>query len=111
MTTPFVCLAVATLLAYLPKVQTTGMSAERRALLDRLARDGFEALTAFAIAVFVVHFAGADAHRVRILSIAFVVTRGLYLASHLADLEYLRGALWGLGVALTAGLFALPLLS
>lgn len=112
MTTPFVCLGLATALAYVPKVlglvRRQSASRER---IDRVTHDGFQALIAFAVAVSVAHYAGADARRATIISIAFVVVRAMYLGSHLSDLEFLRGALWGLGLVLTTALFCLPLLT
>ncbi len=112
MTTPFVCLGLATVLAYLPKVLgLVRRDPETRAQIDRITHDGFQALVAFAVAVSVAHYAGADARRATIISIAFVVTRALYLGSHLADLEFLRAALWGLGLVLTGFLFCLPLMT
>ena len=109
MTTPFVCLGLATVLAYAPKLfGLVRRDADTQTKIDRITHDGFQALIAFAIAVSVAHYAGADGRRATIISIAFVVTRALYLGSHPADLEFLRAALWGLGLVLTGFLFCLP---
>jgi len=130
MTTPFVCVLIAFLLIYLPKVPLSVAMAKQpggydnknpRAQQDKLAGmgarargahyNGFESFPPFAAAVFVAHLAGAADHRASILSIAFVVARTLYIAAYLADLDYLRSAIWGIGFLCTIALFCLPWLA
>jgi uncharacterized MAPEG superfamily protein len=107
MSTPLVCLGIAAVLAYLPRFASRVRPRSPRAeTFDALARDGFEALVAFAVAVVAVQ-AAADPHRAGILSIAFVVTRGGWLAAHAVEVDFLRAALWGLGLLLTGALFSL----
>lgn len=131
MTTPFVCVLIAFLLIYVPKIplsvamarQPGGYDnknprAQQNALDGMGARargahyNGFEAFPPFAAAVFVAHLGGAAAdHRASILAIAFVVARTLYIGAYLADLDYLRSAIWGIGLLCTVALFCLPWLA
>lgn len=127
MTTPFLCVLLAFLLAYAPKIPLSVAMARQPGGFDNKnpreqqgklsgfgarARgahyNGFEAFSGFAAAVFVAHLGGANDHRATILSIAFIVARCLYIAAYLADLDYLRSALWGTGLLATLALFALP---
>ncbi len=127
MTTPFVCVLIAFLLIYLPKVPLSVAMARQpggydnkvpraqQAKLEGMGArargahyNGFEAFPPFAAAVIIAHLAGAADHRASILAIAFVVARALYIAAYLADLEYLRSAIWGIGLLCTVALFCLP---
>ena len=128
MTTPFVCVLIAFVLIYVPKIPLSVAMARLpegydnknpRAQQDKLdgfgarARgahlNGFEAFPPFAAAVFVAHLGGAAAdHRASILAIAFVVARSLYIGAYLMDLDYLRSAIWGIGMLCTVALFCLP---
>jgi uncharacterized MAPEG superfamily protein len=127
MTTPFVCVLIAFLLIYLPKVPLSVAMAKlpggydnkdpraQQAKLEGMGArargahyNGFEAFPPFAAAVIIAHLAGAADHRASILAIAFVVARSLYIAAYLADLDYLRSAIWGIGLLCTAALFCLP---
>ncbi len=130
MTTPFVCVLLAFLLIYVPKIplsiamarQPGGYDnkdprAQQAALEGMGARargahyNGFEAFSPFAAAVLVAHLAGATDHRASILAIAFVVARTLYIAAYIANLDYLRSAIWGIGLLCTVALFCLPWLA
>ncbi len=131
MTTPFVCVLIAFVLIYVPKLPLAIAQARQpegydnknpRAQQDALegwgarARgahyNGFEAFPPFAAAVFVAHLGGAAAdHRASILAIAFVVARTLYIGAYLANLDYLRSAIWGIGMLCTVALFCLPWLA
>ncbi|MEM7153703.1 MAG: MAPEG family protein [Myxococcota bacterium] len=130
MTTPFLCVLLAFLLVYLPKLPlSVGMARQPggydnsnpRAQQERLegwaarARgahyNGFEAFMGFAAAVFVAHLSGANDHRAAILCVAFIVARTLYVAAYLANLDYLRSAIWGVGFLCTMAIFCLPWLS
>lgn len=130
MTTPFLCVLLAFLLAYLPKLPLSVAMAKQpegydnsnpRAQQARLegwaarARgahyNGFEAFMGFTAAVVVAHLSGANDHRTTILCIAFIVARILYISAYLANLDYLRSAIWGVGFLCTLALFCLPWLS
>lgn len=128
MTTPFICVLVAFLLIYLPKVPLSVAMARQPGGYDnkhprqqqsqlegfgaRAAAahyNGFEAFPAFAAAVFVAHLAGVGHdYRASVLSVAFVVARTLYVAAYLANQDYLRSAIWGIGLLCTVALFCLP---
>ena len=127
MTTPFICALVAYLLIYLPKLPLSAAMAKQpggydnkdprgqQAKLDgwgaraRAAHyNGFEAFPGFAAAVLVAHLCGADDYRASVLSVAFVVSRTLYIGAYLADQDYLRSAIWGIGFVCTLALFGLP---
>lgn len=130
MTTPFICVLVAYLLIYVPKLPLSAAMAKQPGGYDNKkprvqqrklkgwgarARDahynGFEAFPGFAAAVFVAHLTGADDYRASVLSVAFVVSRALYIGAYIADQDYLRSALWGIGFVCTLALFGLPWLS
>lgn len=130
MTTPFICVLVAFLLIYLPKLPLSvamarqpggydnkdprGQQAELKGWGSRARAahyNGFEAFPAFAAAVMVAHLSGADDYRASVLSIAFVVARTLYVGAYLADQDYLRSAIWGIGFLCTIALFCLPWLT
>ncbi|MCX4240897.1 MAPEG family protein [Paraliomyxa miuraensis] len=127
MTTPFVCVLLAFLLIYLPKLPLSVVMArqpggydnkqprQQQAKLEGLGAraaaahyNGFEAFPAFAAAVLVAHLAGGNDYRSSVLSVAFVVARTLYVAAYLADQDYLRSAIWGIGFLCTVALFCLP---
>lgn len=127
MTTPFLCVLIAFVLIYVPKVPLSVAMARspggydnkdpraQQAKLEGMGArargahyNGFETFPPFAAAVFVAHLSGASDHRATILSVAFVVARALYVAAYLADLDYLRSAIWGIGVLCTVALFCLP---
>ncbi len=130
MTTPFICVLIAFVLIYVPKLPLSVAMAKQpdgydnknpRAQQDALegfgARsrgahyNGFEAFPGFAAAVIIAHLAGANDHRMTVLCVAFVVARGLYIATYLADQDYLRSAVWGVGFLCTVALFCLPWLA
>lgn len=131
MTTPFLCVLIAFLLIFLPKVPLSIAMAkqpggydnkrprEQQAKLEgwgaraRAAHyNAFEAFPPFAAAVIVAHLGGAGSdHRATVLAVAFVVARALYVAAYLADLDYLRSAIWGIGLLCTVALFCLPWLA
>ena len=129
MTTPFLCVLIAFLLIYAPKLPIGVASARRpggydnknprrqQAELEGLGAravaahaNGFEAFPAFAAAVIISHLTVGHDYRTSVLCIAFVVARALYIAAYLADQDYLRTALWGVGFLCTIVLFCLPML-
>ena len=130
MTTPFICVLIAYVLVYLPKLPLSLAMARQPGGYDnkhpRQQQDalegfgartkaahynGFEAFAPFAAAVFVAHLGGANDYRATVLSLAFVVARVLYIGAYLANLDYLRSAIWGIGFLCTVALFCLPWLA
>lgn len=117
-------------MAYVPKIPLSVMMARQpegydnrypRAQQDQLKGFGarargahynsFEVFPPFATAVIVAHLGGADVGHTTMLSIGFVVSRGLYVLAYLLDIGHLRSGLWGLGMIAIGGLFLLPLFS
>ena len=130
MTTPFVCVLLAFLSIYVPKIPlSVAMAAEGRGYDNKHPRaqqarlegwgaralaahaNSFEAFAPFAIGVVIAHLAGLDAHRTTLLCITFLAARLAYVGAYLANLDYLRSALWGVGFLATSGLYVLPWLS
>jgi len=130
MTTPFLCVLLTFLLVYLPKLPLDVALLRRPEGLDNknpraqhtklegwparaqaAHQNGLEGFPAFAAAVFVAHLGAANDYRASILSIAFVAARCLYIAAYLANLDYLRSAIWGIGILCTVALFCLPWLT
>jgi len=70
-------------------------------------QNAIESFAPFAAAVIIAHLTGADPQRSALLAYVFVGARVLHLVTYLADLDYLRTALWFVGVLSTAGLFVL----
>ncbi len=127
MTTPFICVLIAYLLIYLPKVPMWMASArqpggydhkhprKQQAELEGFGaravaahHNGFEAFPAFAAAVIIVYLTSGHDYRTSVLCVAFVVARALYVAAYLANQDYLRSAVWGVGFLCTVVLFCLP---
>lgn len=127
MTTPFICVLIAFVVIYLPKLPLSVAMARQpegydnkhprkqqsqlegwgaRAAAAHL--NAFEAFPGFAAAVIIAHLAGASDYRASILSVAFVVARTLYVVAYLANQDYLRSAIWGIGFLCTVALFCLP---
>ncbi len=128
MTTPILCVLLAWLLAYLPKIPLSVAMARQpegydnlhpRAQQDKLSGFGarargahlnsFEVFPPFAAAVIIAHITGADASHAAVLSLTFVVSRALYVLTYLVNLGTVRSALWGVGMLAILGLFLLPL--
>jgi uncharacterized MAPEG superfamily protein len=129
MTTPFVCILLAWVLAYAPKLASSVAMARQpggydnkqpRGQQSRLegwgARaqaahaNGMENLPAFGIAVLVAHVGGGDPRRAGLLAISYVVARGLYIVAYLGDSDRVRSLVWSLGFLATAALLLLPAL-
>jgi len=127
-TIPLVCVGIAFLLVYLPKVplsiamakQPEGYDNENpRAQQAKLTGWGerarnahanaFESFPAFAAAVLVAHLAHADAKWSANLAIAYCAARAIYPVVYMANLGTLRSAVWTVGFGATCALFALPL--
>jgi uncharacterized MAPEG superfamily protein len=71
--------------------------------------NSIEAFAPFAAAVWVAHYAGADAWLRDALAVAFVAARGLYILAYLADLNPWRTVVWTVGIFTVIGLFVSPL--
>ena len=126
MTTPFLCVFLAFLLIYLPRLFVLVAQTRRPEGFDnRHPRDqqsrlegwgrranaahanAFEAFAPFAAAVLVAHLAGADARWSSILAIVFVVSRAIYPVLYMTNLDKLRTTVWSIGFLAVAGLFVL----
>lgn len=127
MTTPFICVLLALLLIWPPKLAFSWAlarseggydnkhprrrQAELTGWADRARAAHYntmEAFAPFAVGVMVAHLAGLDQHRASVLSIVFVVCRVIYPVLYIANLDYLRTAVWTVGHAATLGLYLLP---
>jgi len=131
MTTPFICVLIAFLLIYVPKLPLSVAMArssskgydnkhprQQQAALEGFGArsaaahyNSFEAFAPFVAAVMIAHLTVGPDYRANVLSVAFVVARGLYIAAYLANQDYLRSAIWGVGMLCTVGLMCLPWLS
>jgi len=126
-TVPFVCVLVALLLAWPPKIAfSVGLARSKEgydnkqprrqqaALSGWMARardahyNTLEAFPGFAAGVVVAHLAGLDEHRASVLAVTFVVARTLYPILYIFDLDLLRSAVWGIGYVATVLLYVLP---
>lgn len=129
MTTPFWCVLLAWVIAYLPKAASSvAMSRQPGGYDNKHPRtqqakltgwgarahashtNGLENFPAFGIAVLVAHVGGGDPRRASLLAIAYVAVRVLYIALYIADVDRLRSVVWAFGIAATAGLLVLPAL-
>ncbi|MDF1688710.1 MAG: MAPEG family protein [Cycloclasticus sp.] len=69
----------------------------------------WEALGLFSAAVLAIFITGAISETAAMLSISFVVIRGVYFIAYLTNMAALRFSAFGLGFACCAGLFYLAL--
>ena len=128
MTTPLVCVFVAFLLIYLPRIivaaaqgkQPEGFDnkhpRDQQARLTGWGRranaahmNAFEAFAPFAAAVLVAHVTHADAKWSAILAIAHVAARVAYVGLYVGNVDRARSGVWMVGLAATIGLFVLPM--
>jgi len=119
MTTAYWCVLFAGLLPYVATLAAKGGARfdnrEPRVWLARQtgwrARahaaqlNGFEAFPLFAAAVIVAHQVGAPQPRVDALALLFLVARVGYLGAYLADLHWLRSAVWFVGIGSSVAIF------
>lgn len=127
---PYICLAYAFVLIYLPRVGPVTAAlgklpggydnrdprsqalqlegAGRRAYNAHM--NGFEAYAPFAVALLVAAGASAHFNLVCYLGIAFCAVRTLYIFAYLGDKASLRSALWTLGMIIVGVLFALAII-
>jgi uncharacterized MAPEG superfamily protein len=127
MTIPFVCVFLAAVLIYVPRIMVLVAQARMPGGLDNKDPRGqqalltgwgkraqgahlnaFEAFAPFAAAVFVSHLGGADPHRAALFAIAFVAFRVVYTGLYLANLDSLRSLVWFLGLGSMVALFVSP---
>jgi uncharacterized MAPEG superfamily protein len=123
-TPPFLCVALAfglVLFSHLPVVAAKwklgydnkdprGQSAKLEGWGARAwgaEQNAIENFAPFAAAVVVAHLCAADPQRSSLLAYVFITARSLYLLTYWLDLDYLRTALWFVGVLATSGLFVL----
>ena len=126
MTTPFWCLVAATLLPFVLSTlggyfrkQELGSIDNKNPRRQAAALEGvgarvyaahqnsWEALSVFAASVFVAHLAGADPHQAAIASIVFIVSRVVYAAVYIANLDALRSIIFLIGLGSCIWLFIL----
>jgi len=127
---PYICLAYAFILIYLPRVgpvtaalnklpggydnrdpRTQAQQLEgagRRAYNAHM--NGFEAYAPFAVAMLVAAGAAKNFNLVCYLGIAFCAVRTLYIVAYVGDKSALRSALWTLGMIIVATLFVLAII-
>lgn len=76
-----------------------------RARANAAQQNAFEAFPLFAAAVIVASQLGADATRVDMLAVTFIVARIGHLAAYLADRAALRSLAWFIGVGCVVAIF------
>jgi uncharacterized MAPEG superfamily protein len=122
------CVGIAFLLIFLPKIPLSIAQARQAGGYDNLnpreqqanlagwgarARNahanGFESFPPFAAGVIVAYLGHANERWTTILAVVYLAARTLYPFVYMANLGTLRSLVWGVGFAATAGLFALPL--
>jgi uncharacterized MAPEG superfamily protein len=130
MTVPFVCVFLAAVLIYVPRVFTlmgqrarpegwdnNNPRAQQALLTDWAGRardahaNAFESFAPFAAAVIVAHLSHADAGWSKWLAVTHVVARTAYPIIYVANLASLRSFVWFIGISATFGLFVLALLA
>lgn len=125
---PYIAIAAALLLAYVPRLLATrelvragryDNRAPREALatLEGLGKravaahhNGLEAFPMFAIGVLVAAQRGASVDLVAALSIGFVIARSLYVWAYLGDRPRTRSTVWSLGMTSVTVLYLLAII-
>ncbi len=126
MTTPFVCVLLAFLMIWVPRgvvvmaIKRAGIPYDNKHPRQQQASlEGFgarahachqnhlEGFPMFAAAVFVANLADADPRRSAVLASTYVAARVVYTVAYLANTDYLRSAVWTIGLLATFGLFVL----
>jgi uncharacterized MAPEG superfamily protein len=74
-------------------------------------QNAIEAFAPFAAAVIIAGLVGVDEHRVATLAVTVVIARAVHPLVYMANLDYLRTAVWGVGFVATVGLYVLALLA
>lgn len=128
MSTPFLCVFLAYLLIYAPRLVVAAAQArqpegfdnqhprDQQSRLQGWGRranaahaNAFEAFAPFAAAVALAHLAHADPTWTSRLAVTFVAARTLYPALYIGNLSSLRTLVWGVGALATGVLFILAL--
>jgi uncharacterized MAPEG superfamily protein len=123
-TTSLVCVFIAFLLIYLPKIPLSVAMAkspggydnrqprDQQATLEGWARraaaahaNGFESFAPFAAAVFTAHLARVDPQTSASLAIVHVAARAIYPVVYIAGIHVVRSTVWFVGFCATVGLF------
>ncbi len=126
---PYVALAAALVLIYLPRFVVWREMAKldggydnheprrQQAQLEGLGRralaahqNGFEAFAPFAVATLAALQRGARIELVGAIAIGFVVVRLAYIAAYLADRARLRSMLWSIGMTAIGSLLVIAVL-
>ena len=126
MNVPYLCVLLAFLLVYVPKIPLTVAMARQGKGYDNHSprtqqaqlggwgaralwahQNGFESFAPFGIAVVVATLAHADATWVTRWAVIHVVARAVYPWVYLADLATLRSLVWSVGFTATAALMLL----
>ncbi|MCS6901519.1 MAG: MAPEG family protein, partial [Myxococcales bacterium] len=126
MTIPLLCVFLAFLLIWFPRVLVivailkSGERFDNNHPRDQQARlegwgkraqaahnNAFESFAPFAASVIVAHLAGANPDHAAALAITHVIARTLYPLAYIANLSSLRSSIWGIGTLATTGLFIL----
>lgn len=129
MSIPFLCIFLAFILVFVPKlVMARGQAArpegydnvlprDQQAKLDGVAKravaahqNGFEGFAPFAAAVICAHLAQVPLGALNALCIAYVASRVVYVGLYLGDLSTLRSVVWTAGFLVTCSLFVLAFL-
>jgi uncharacterized MAPEG superfamily protein len=113
-TIPFICIALAYGLTWVPRVvpRLRSDDADRPQWMTRLSdtqSDADRLFAPFAAGVIVAHLAGLDTRRAAVLAVAHVVTRLVYPWLQAAKIDYLATAVWAVGFAAMLALYLLPL--
>jgi uncharacterized MAPEG superfamily protein len=129
-TPPLICLPVAFLLVYAPKLPLSiamgrqpggydnASPRDQQAQLTGWGRrsaaahaNGFESFPAFAAGVLVTHVTGSSPHWASIFSIGYVIARFLYACAYVGGIPTLRSTVWTIGFTCTMGLMVLPIVT
>ena len=127
---PLFCLPIAYGLVFLPKLPlSVAMARQPEGYDNKHPRDqqakltgwgkraaaahanGFESFAPFAAGVLATQLTGASPHWATIFSVAYVVSRLLYVLAYLGDVAALRSAVWTAGFTSTVALLVLPIVS
>jgi uncharacterized MAPEG superfamily protein len=127
-TVPLLCLPLALVLVYAPKIPLSiAMARQPEGYDNRTPRDqqarltgwgrraaaahanGFESFPAFAAGVLASHVTGASPHWAAIFAVVYVVARAVYAVAYLANVHMLRSPVWTLSFASSIALMLLPI--
>jgi uncharacterized MAPEG superfamily protein len=126
---PLLCVPIALILVYVPKIPLSKAMAEQPGGYDNVnpreqqskltgwaARanaahsNGFESFAPFAIGVIMAHITNAKHDTAAMLSVAYIVSRALYIFLYISGAGTIRSIVWGVGLISSFGLFGIALL-